>query len=266
MLTLTEKLLFSTIVLLSFALSFHNFYLVFQIVRRGQPDLELDALSQRIWRALEVFLSQRTVLRARQGTSLVHVFVAWGFTYYFLVNFGDLLEGFIPHFRFLGNGLLGGLYRLGADILSVAVLVGIIYFIIRRFATPARQLTIAENVKLHPKAVAGMRQDSLIVGVFILLHVGFRFIGASASIAVHGVDAWQPFGSLAAGMWAGLPHAELAALEHVAWWLALGLILLFMPYFPYSKHLHIIIAPVNYLTRPERMALGALPPMMLLPA
>ena len=43
--------------------------------------------------------------------------------------------------------------------------------------------------------------------------------------------------------------------------MALGLILLFMPYFPFSKHLHLIIAPINYLTRPRREALGALAPM-----
>lgn len=137
MLTLTEKLLFPAIVLLSLALSYRNFRLAFQIVRRGHPDLALDALPQRIWRALVVFLSQRTVLRARPVTSLLHAFIAWGFTYYFLVNFGDMLEGFIP--RFLGDGLLGALYRLRADLLSVAVLAGVIYFLIRRFATPARQ-------------------------------------------------------------------------------------------------------------------------------
>jgi Fe-S oxidoreductase len=261
MLTLTEKLLFPVIALLSLALSYRNFRLVFEIVRRGHPDLALDALPQRIWRALVVFLSQRTVLRARLGTSLLHAFVAWGFTYYFLVNFGDVLQGFIPHFRFLGDGLLGGLYRLCADLLSVAVLAGAIYFLIRRFGTPARQLTIAENVKMHPKAASGMRRDSLIVGVFILMHVGFRFVGASAAIAAHGADGWQPFGSLAARLWARLPPAGLVALEHVAWWLALGLILVFMPYFPYSKHLHLIIAPINFLTRPQRTALGALPPM-----
>jgi Fe-S oxidoreductase len=31
----------------------------------------------------------------------------------------------------------------------------------------------------------------------------------------------------------------------VAWWLAMGLIVLFLPYFPSSKHIHLMIAPVN---------------------
>ena len=261
MLTLTEKLIFVTTVLFSLALSYRNFRLIFEIVSRGQPDLALDALPHRVWRAVVVFLSQRTVLRVRLGTSLIHAFVAWGFTYFFLVNFGDFLEGFIPHFSFMGNGLLGGFYRLGADLMSVLVLVGIIYFMIRRFVAPAPHLTFADNVNVHPKVITGMRQDSLIVGSFILLHVGFRFVGASVAIAANGVDTWQPFGSLAAGLWTGLSPAGLLALEHLAWWMALGLILLFMPYFPYSKHLHLIVAPINYLVRPKRTALGALPYM-----
>jgi Fe-S oxidoreductase len=53
------------------------------------------------------------------------------------------------------------------------------------------------------------------------------------------------------------PAAQLAG-WHVCWWLALGLILLFVPYFPYSKHAHLFMGPFNLATRPPRAALGAL--------
>ncbi len=261
MLTPIEKLLFLLIATLSLALSFRNFSLVFQIVRRGRPDLAFDGLRQRIRHALQVYLTQYTVLRSRPVVSLLHTLVAWSFTYYLFVNLGDVLEGFIPNFRFLGRGIAGGIYRLGADLLTVIALVGVTFFLIRRFATPALQLVIAENVKLHPKANVGMRKDSLIVGVFILMHVGFRFVGASALIAADGADNWQPFASLVATLWSGVPPDWLVLLEHVSWWVSLGMILLFIPYFPYSKHLHLIIAPINYLASPERVTLGALSPM-----
>ena len=261
MLTPTEKLLFLLIATLSLVLSFRNFSLVFQIVRRGRPDLAFDGLKYRIRHALQVYITQQTVLRSRPVVSLLHALVAWCFTYYLFVNLGDVLEGFIPDFRFLGRGIAGGIYRLGADLLTVIVLVGVTYFLIRRFATPALQLGIAENVKLHPKANAGMRKDSLIVGVFIVMHVGFRFVGASAVIAADGADDWQPFASLVATLWSDVSPDWLVLLEHVSWWISLGMILLFIPYFPYSKHLHLIIAPINYLASPERVTLGALSPM-----
>ena len=100
MLTPIEKLLFLLIATLSLALSFRNFSLVFQIVRRGRPDLAFDGLRQRIRHALQVYLTQYTVLRSRPVVSLLHTLVAWSFTYYLFVNLGDVLEGFIPNFRF----------------------------------------------------------------------------------------------------------------------------------------------------------------------
>jgi len=40
--------------------------------------------------------------------------------------------------------------------------------------------------------------------------------------------------------------------EHVSWWLALGLILAFLPYFPYSKHAHLFMGPLNYMAAKDR--------------
>ena len=52
---------------------------------------------------------------------------------------------------------------------------------------------------------------------------------------------------------------------HVGWWGALGLILIFLPYFPRSKHLHLFAAPINFALEPRRqgrrLASGALPPI-----
>ena len=46
--------------------------------------------------------------------------------------------------------------------------------------------------------------------------------------------------------------------EHTAFWLALGTILAFMPYFLYSKHIHLFFAPLNFLLKPERLSIGEL--------
>ncbi len=46
-----------------------------------------------------------------------------------------------------------------------------------------------------------------------------------------------------------------------AWWIALGLILAFIPYFPYTKHFHLIMSGINFLTKPKRTSLGELEPI-----
>ncbi|MFN8420581.1 MAG: (Fe-S)-binding protein [Anaerolineae bacterium] len=264
MLTVVEKILFVVLAVGTLALAYRGFRDMFKIVMRGEDDLVLDNLPSRAIKALGLYLSQQTTLKTRPLTSLLHLGVVWGFTFYFLVNVGDGLEGYLPDFQFLGTGLIGDVYRLLADLLTIAVLVGVVYFLLRRFVWKDKQLTFHENVLLHPKVKAGgIRRDSLIVAVFILIHVGSRFLGSSVQVqeAIRAGDhlAPQPFAQIVSGVWSGSSDDLLVVLEHSFWWIALGAILLFIPYFPYSKHAHLFMAPLNFLTKPERSSLGALP-------
>jgi Fe-S oxidoreductase len=155
--------------------------------------------------------------------------------------------------------MAGNLFRLGADVLTVGTLVGMLALLARRFVLRPAALQTRPTTRLHPKARRGIRRDSAVVGAFILVHVGARFVGEALRVAAHGTaDPWMPFASALAAVWAGLPETTLAALEHVAWWLALGTIVLFLPYFPISKHIHLFFAPINFLLKPERRSIGEL--------
>jgi Fe-S oxidoreductase/nitrate reductase gamma subunit len=264
MLTPVEKMVFVFLALFALGATYQNFLEMYLIVNRGEGKLYLDNLLRRAWNALVVYLSQRTTLKFRPLTSLFHLGIVWGFTYYFLINLADLLEGYIPDYRFLGGaGLFSDLYRVVGDLLSVAVIVGVVYFILRRFVLPSRKdLTYHSNVLLHPEVKAGaITRDSLIVAGFILFHVGSRFLGQSVQVAETGPDILRPFATLASALWGGMNEGSLTLLEHLFWWFALGSILIFTPYFAYSKHAHLFMAPLNYLTRPHRTSLGELPPL-----
>ncbi|MDZ4769090.1 MAG: (Fe-S)-binding protein [Chloroflexota bacterium] len=260
MLTPFEQMAFVLLALFAIGATYSGFAEMFGAINRGTRALYLDRLPARLFTAARVYLTQHTTLRARPVTSLIHLGVVWGFTYYFLVNAADVLEGFLPDYTFLGDtGVFSTAYRLGGDLLSVVVLLGVGYFIARRFVLPnKRDLTYHDNILLHPQVRAGaISTDSLIVAGFILLHVGARFLGQSVQIAEAGVfDAARPFASLVAPMWSGNNADGLRLLEHFFWWVALGGILLFTPYFPYSKHAHLFMAPLNFLTRPHRTSLG----------
>ena len=258
MLTLVEKIIFIIVVLAAFYATFVTFGRMFRIILRGQGSLNFEDLPERVVKGVVALFSQGNILRKRKWTSLFHYGVAWGFIFYFLVNAVDVLEGFIPNFHFLGEGFLGDSFRLLADIFSVTVLVGVIYLLARRFIAKEPALTVRDNVMMHPKAQAGIRRDSLIVGGFILFHVGARFLGQSFAVAAEGSDPFQPFAGAVAGLWAGLPEGALVIGWHVCWWVALGLIFAFMPYFPYTKHAHLFMGPLNFMTRPHRTSLGAM--------
>ena len=265
MLTDVEKMLFILLALFSLGASYAGFYAMFQIIGRGQGELRMDGIIRRVLTALAVYLTQRTTLKTRPLTSLVHWGVVLGFSYYFLINALDLLIGFLPTFRsqLTRLGSVYDAYRLLGDALSVVVLIGIIYFILRRTVLPNRAaLRFHDNVLLHPQVKAGaITLDSMIVAIFILLHVGARFLGESVAVAQHGDDPYMPLATMAAATWSGLNADALEVLRHLYWWIALGGILLFLPYFPQSKHAHLFMAPLNFMTRPQRRSLGALAPL-----
>jgi len=266
MLTLVEKVLFIVAAAASLYLGYLGFRKVYLVIRRGGPDAGDKNVVKRTLEAAWNWIALAPTWRVRFWPDVFHAMIAWGFMFYFLVNFGDVLQGYLPHFAFLGQGVIGTVYRFLADIFSVSVITGMLYFLIRRFIYRSKALTYRSNVFLLPKVAAGgIRRDSLIVGGFILLHVGFRFIGETFALAQAGttgeIVGFQPFAGLVSMLWRGMTPGALDVARHAAWWIALGLILAFVPYFPYTKHFHLIMSGINFLTRPVRTSLGTLQPI-----
>ncbi|MBP7961281.1 MAG: (Fe-S)-binding protein [Caldilineaceae bacterium] len=264
MLTIVEKILFLIVAGAAVYYGYLGFRNVFLVIRRGSGEpFDMGVVVERAVRALGTWVIMKPIWKTRTVASIFHGMVAWGFIFYFLVNFGDVVQGYFP-IKFMGDGAIGSVYRFLADIFSISVLVGMVYFLLRRFVFNSPVLTYRENIKLMDKVKAGaVRRDSLIVGLFILAHVGFRFLGETFIIALerlhlgHG-DAAQPFANLVSNIWGGLGEGALTVGQHLSWWLALGLILAFIPYFPRTKHFHLIMSAFNFGTKPERTSLGEL--------
>ena len=254
MLTNLERIIFVLAVFASMGLSWVTFGKMFKVISRGTDPIDWKKALANFPKGLGVFLSQRTLFKTRPIIGGIHAAVAWGFTLYMAVNVVDIFYGMIPGFHFLPINIIGDIYRFFVDIFSILVLVGVKYFIFRRFIYNDKQLTVNEPVLLSESARKGMRRDSFIVGMFILCHVGFRLIGASFEVALHGQDWSQPAATLLSFVWTwfGMADSSLVVWEHVSWWLALGLILAFLPYFPFSKHAHLFMGPLNYMVAKDR--------------
>jgi Fe-S oxidoreductase len=257
MLTTPEKIIFAVAALAAVYAAWGVFDHLRKVIARGQGKPDWKLAQKRLPAVLAKTAALAPTWRLRLLPTLLHAFVAWAFMYYLLVNLGDVYEGYFAG-KFLGEGLIGDLYRLGADVLSVAALVGMTALLIRRLVFRPAGLTARGTTLLHPKARAGIRRDSAIVGTFILLHVGFRFLGASFTRGLEGPDPFQPFATAVSGLWAGWGDAALTLGQHTGFWVALGLIMAFFPYFRVSKHLHLFFAPLNFLLKPERRSIGEL--------
>ncbi len=257
-----QQILFLLFAIVTGALGARGFYRLYRRIKAGRRDTEerFDHLPRRIWYALVTSLTQSRTFRKRPTVSFFHSFIFYGFAFYLLVNLVDAVEGFVP-LSFASLGLAGNLYVLAADVLSALVLVGVIALVIRRFLMPSRyDFTFNERTLLHPEVKQRyITRDSVIVSAFILFHVGSRAIGAGAKIALDGPDRFAPFATLLSNLFN--PQNALDW-RIFGYWGALGSVLLFLAYFPYSKHLHIFMAPAKYLVAREAPS-GVLPPLDL---
>ena len=258
MLSNLERLIFIILTLTSFGLAWFSFGRMFKAIGRGSDPIDWKKVIKNWPKGLAVFISQKTLFKTRPIVGGIHAGVAWGFTLYLLVNIIDVMYGMIPGFHFFPNSFIGDVYRFFVDIFTMVVLLGVLLLLIRRFITRDEKLTTNEPVLLSDAAKKGIKIDSLLVGTFIILHVGFRFISASFEVALNGQDWSQPAATLLSYSWIGLSTDTLIFGEHLGWWMALGLILGFVPYFPYSKHAHLFMGPLNYMAKIERRSLTTL--------
>jgi len=253
-----EKIIFIIIAISAFSASYVTFGKMFKAISVGSQQIDWKKALWNFPKGLKVFISQNTLFKTRPIVGFIHALVAWGFTLYLIVNVVDVLYGFIPDFHFFPNYFIGKMYRIFVDVFTVLVLVGVFYFLVRRFIFNDKRLIINKPVMISEEARIGMRSDSLLVGLFILFHVGARFLSASFEIAKNGVDDFQPAATTVSLLWSNLSSENIILFEHITWWVALGLILGFLPYFPFSKHAHLFMGPLNYMVKEERASMAAI--------
>ncbi len=259
MLTTPEKIAFLLLVLASLYFGGGALLRVYRAIRRGQPEDRFDHLPARLGRALWQTLSMQTVFKKRPWVSLLHAFVFYGFVFYLIVNLVDVLEGFFP---FKARGGFWNGYNLVADLLTALILLGIVGLLIRRYSRAGRKtFSWNEKTPIHEKVRQGIPTDSAIVGSFIFFHVGSRLLHKAAQAANldYGPDPYQPVASLASAIFLWADVDRIVIVEHVFWWFAIGSILLFIPYFARSKHIHLFLAPLNLAFKKEKP--GALLPI-----
>src|SRR5215207_1618885 len=259
MLTPIEKILFAIATFISLYYTYRGVQRIAKNISRGHGKIDWSLAWKRIGDLIAKAIFFQPVFRFRLGPSILHAFVGWGFFVYLLVNVADLLYAYTG-FKLLDNtGLFGDVYRLLADFLGVGILIGMAALAFRRYILRPPTLTTRKTTLLHPKARMGIQRDSAIVSITFFTHNLMRLLGESFHLALQGqADSWQPIASTVSRLWSGVDASMLMLGEHIAFWLSLGAVVAFLPYFIYSKHIHLFLAPLNFALKPERKSIGQL--------
>ena len=259
MLSPIEKILFALAVLVSLYFTYRGVARIIAHISSGQGKPDWSLVWKRIGDLIVKVGLFQPVFRLRLGPSILHGLIGWGFLTFLLINLADLIYAYTGFKLLERTGWFGNFYRLLADVAGVAILVGIVAMAIRRFVLRPKTLSTRESTLLHPKARSGILRDSAVVASFIFIHNSARLFEESFYVAGTGApDRWQPIISTVAGLWSGMNPNTLLFGERLMFWLSIGAVVAFLPYFPISKHIHLFFAPINFALKPERKSIGQL--------
>jgi Fe-S oxidoreductase len=203
---------------------------LYRLVRSGKPAARFDDVAKRIENEATIVVGQSKLLQ-RLVPGLMHAAIFWGF----LVLLPTILIAMIgavdprPTLPWLGAQ---GWYAVLVDGFALLVLLGVATaLVIRKLVRPARfdgsHLGEADLIL------------GLIAGIVITL---FAWHASQIALGLNDYPArWAPISD-------ALSHAVAPAapwLERLAVWAHVLIIVSFLVYIPYSKHLHIGVAAIN---------------------
>jgi len=207
-------------------------YRIWQLVgllRQGRYEDRFDQLGRRLGHLIKHVLLQPRIFNER-SIGLPHFLIFWGFVIYATCFNWALVRGLFP---FLPIPYPDGIKVVGLflEVFSVLVLISLGVAVARRLCFAPRYL----HLSLDANLILGL------IGLLMLTMVfgsAFRLVGEETSV-------WAPFGSLLSQAFATVPKETAHSLANGMWWLHMIVVLLFLVYLPYSKHLHLLASPFN---------------------
>ena len=228
-----------------------SYKILFTTIKRGKNNFRKITF-QRTWKVLtEKIILLAPTWKTRFWSNLFHIMIVWGFLIFLFTNIYDLLNRFFPTFTIPLN-FAKILFPL-TDIFSGLIIAGVFYFSLRRLFF-RKNLTIRENIKLLPDIRKKINQDSAIVIALIFIHVTSRILAESLKAVYIPNNLWLPITNTVALFW--IPTPFVIFFWKVFSWSTLLSLFLFIPYFPYSKHFHLLMAPINFLLKQESKTLS----------
>jgi Fe-S oxidoreductase len=233
-----ESVVFLIILVVAAGFFALNVQRLVQYMRLGKPERRTDNAGARVWNVLKVGIAQTKILR-EPVAGLMHATIFWGFIVLTAGTIELLVAGVFPSFayaRLLPTSLYHG-YEISQDTFAVAVLgaIGFAYF--RRLVLRPRRLQGDKVEHLDAYIILGM------IGALMLTYL---LAGAFLATARPGSIAQTRFASRALGATLSWVDPNAAWIGYrISWWAHALLVLAFLNYLPYSKHLHVASSLFN---------------------
>lgn len=235
-----QNFVFIVIFAAAFIFFAYNFFRLKSYLSLGRFEDRSGYLWQRIKKVLKVALAQSKLLR-EPGAGIMHALIFWGFIALLSAVIEAIVQGFYTPFSLTILGNLSEVLFASQDIFGAFVIIAVFWALTRRYIT-------------HPKRLHGDGHTNFDATIILLLILGVIIsmfgINAVRRLVYPGEESFYRFNFLAAYITPLFSKGDINKKYEIFWWAHTLIILSFLNYLPYSKHLHIITSIPNvYLSK-----------------
>jgi len=228
---------FTGLLFLSLGVFCFSCYRRLGLVAVGTVDNRLDHPFDRLREMLVYAIGQKRVIKRPFGIN--HSVIFWAFLVLVLANGEFLVAGVLPglSFALLPEPIRSALF-CAFDICSLAALLAVAIAAVRRVVNPPFQ------------GARSFEAFFILSMIAVLMLAYFGMHGAEIALGTAPASPATPVSTLAGRILAAGSFAPvLPALPGIFWWVHAVVLLLFMNFLPYSKHMHILTAIPNVFLR-----------------
>ncbi len=244
---LIHILAFCLVTIVAVGFGYNRYKAIYQAIQLGKKRTDVDHKSLR-WKNMLLFALGQRKMFSRPIAGIFHLFIYLAFILTQIETIEIFADGILGKHRIFA-GKIGFLYPLIInliEILSVLALIATIIFLARR-----NLLRLPRFTKAELKGWPFLDANLILMGEIVLVVSILMMNGAYQTLALVNPDTYHPAGNFIISTHSTFNLFQNVSLdvtvfaERFFWWSHYLVILGFIVYLPYSKHLHIFLAFPN---------------------
>jgi Fe-S oxidoreductase len=246
----TKTLFFLPILLIAFGIMSMSVVRLLSYLKLGKPTNRLNNIFQRIGTTFVVAIGQSKILRDKVAGPL-HAGIFWGFMILLASVVEAILEGLHHSWSLNFLGPIYSITTILTDIFCALIITATFIALWRRYISKIKRLQV-DGEKVEAAMI--LMTIFTIVSSLLLQNIARIQMPNVTGIAnitgqMNGDYSWA-FRPIAMSL-APLVSPDIAPmLFEVTWWIHVVLVLAFMNYLPFSKHLHVLTSVPNVFLGP----------------
>lgn len=209
----------------------------YMLVAKKKDD-RFDNIGKRLKKVITVAFGQTILLRDPKA-GILHLLIFWGFVLFLFAVIEAVIQGFYSSFTLEFTGPFYSGVTIIQDVFGILVILACLYALYRRFVQHIPRLEVDKAGKV----------DAVFILVLIILVCVFMF-GQNISLVaknnfVLAENEIRPISNFLAGVFydSGSTYSQIN--YEIFWWAHIVVVLGFLNYLPYSKHLHVLTSIPN---------------------